>query len=192
MKFERDEIVIEFDTGTNDNVVFNPIQTIGALRGRFDPKNTNPPTSKRDSMPLPTTDLPGFYFVLSPKSNQWRLVDPLGFPDNKTMLGQWSSYLKKPNLAPVEERGMGDLPANRVATLWYWMKRFVDGGKAKLRHGKFVDQPKGRVTVDFTTRGSYLWQWRVGTPKFLDEVEHLMTCPEIPGGDQVPEELAQV
>ncbi len=136
-------IVIQLGNKKNQQFYFPPLQE--NLRGDwvFDnlPRGT---TSGRGLQSIP--DTPGLQIVLDVEGKTAKLLDPLLFPENASLYDELKNkheaVFGKTRAWPDRLLTLRD--ANDVKTWWYWIKRFVDGGSAKLISGNLAISLPGK------------------------------------------------
>ncbi len=164
-KSEGHEITIELavfreENGlkiANQNVMFHPAKK--TLRGRWETRNLPPGTTalNHDGALLTLEEIPGMHIALNPVTGAARIYDPLGLPQNAKLWEQCKGVARScfgNNYKPAETIKQ-QLGKDQVATWYYWMKRLVDEGSARLVPGSswLASAPAGRIKVNVHDSG---------------------------------------
>ena len=126
MSGDHGEIVIEISGQHNRNLLFDPQQVI--LRGAFDPAGIGP-----RGKALACGKIPGMRVGVNMRAKKARIFDPLEFPSNEKRLDEINEAFRRANMNQVKPRPQESFDAlsdNTLSTWLYWMRRYVEEGKA--------------------------------------------------------------
>jgi hypothetical protein len=161
------EIAIELSGPHNENFLFSPAQKI--LRGEFLKSRLHDGVVYRQGSGLARVHrIPGQVIAVNLSERKIRITDPLGFRENAKLLKDLAPLIStNPNgtLSPLEEIVSERASDDQLATFLYWMKRYVEEGKAIQYPGSAPlpeKLPKGRVQVEFHASNPKY-------PRYLDE-----------------------
>lgn len=174
-----DEIVIEIRAPKNEDVMFEPMRS--KLRSAWRRAGLPAGSTSRSAHLLSLPDLPGMRVCLTPSQRVGKVVDPLGFDENQTLLLEANAVFRnlpshRKDQHPAPDRVYTKLTQDDVATWFYWMKRLVDKGEAVVVSGSLDRKPpEGRIRVGgFDSRHTaprYKDQWdRIKAGENVDEV----------------------
>lgn len=133
---------VELADPRNRQVLFPP--TGMRLRGRFDRANlvSDERVDSMEGLPV----LPGLYLEVEVKGNvkTCRILDPLGFEENKEVLRQAQESVKqfrgeKPN--PQEDYEETNVNDDTVKTWLYWIRRMLDRKATRNERGNPLSGP---------------------------------------------------
>lgn len=130
-------VLIEFDTPTNSNVLFQPLQRV--IRGRFDARRIRSAGPLWDRWP---EVIPGQRLQLNTTTGEAAIVEPLWNAEHSTIRNRIESRGMK--LAPGSEELKADVP-----TWVYWIRQLVESGKAKLVSGELPTKVEGTPRTRF-------------------------------------------
>jgi hypothetical protein len=160
------EIAIELSGPHNENFLFSPAQKI--LRGEFLKSRLHDGVVYRQGSGLARVQrIPGQVIAVNLAERKIRITDPLGFRENAKLLKELGPLISTSasGMSPLDETTHERATDDQLATFVYWMKRYVEEGKAVPYPGSapLPDKlPKGRVQVEFhASNPNY--------PRYLDE-----------------------
>lgn len=126
--FRSTELVAEFNGPLNQNFLFKPLMEI--LRGRWMVRRVKlADTGKLSAMP----DLPGQYIAIDVKAKTYRVVDPLGFPENEDVLQAANAIRDATNIGGGKAKPRPEIVKQNVkdsdmkSLLWQVLELFESG-----------------------------------------------------------------